>query len=112
MPPPFIEYERRLRWADADAAGRLHFPRIFEIVEEAEADLLRGLDVETLVVKRGARGCVVIREGRFEEHAALPAGVVDTTGAGDAFAAGFLVGGPDLALRAAARCVARMGAMP
>ncbi len=43
MPPPFVEYERRLRWADADAAGRLHFPRIFEIVEEAEGELLRGL---------------------------------------------------------------------
>lgn len=43
MPKPFVEYERRLRWADADAAGRLHFPRIFEIVEEAEADLLRDL---------------------------------------------------------------------
>jgi acyl-CoA thioester hydrolase len=43
MPTPSIEYERRLRWADADAAGRLHFPRIFEIVEEAEGELLRGL---------------------------------------------------------------------
>ena len=41
MPPPFVEYARRLRWADADAAGRLHFPRVFEIVEEAEGDLLR-----------------------------------------------------------------------
>jgi acyl-CoA thioester hydrolase len=42
MPPPTVEFERRLRWADADAAGRLHFPRIFEIVEEAEGELLRG----------------------------------------------------------------------
>jgi YbgC/YbaW family acyl-CoA thioester hydrolase len=40
----FIEFQRRLRWADADAAGRLHFPRIFEIIEEAESELLRGLD--------------------------------------------------------------------
>lgn len=43
MPPPSIEFKRRLRWADADAAGRLHFPRIFEIIEEAEGELLRGL---------------------------------------------------------------------
>jgi acyl-CoA thioester hydrolase len=43
MPAPEIEFKRRLRWADADAAGRLHFPRIFEIVEEAEGELLRGL---------------------------------------------------------------------
>ena len=42
--PAFIEFNRRLRWADADAAGRLHFPRIFEIVEEAESELLRGIE--------------------------------------------------------------------
>lgn len=41
MPAASIEFRRRLRWADADAAGRLHFPRIFEIVEEAEGELLR-----------------------------------------------------------------------
>lgn len=39
-----IELARRLRWADADAAGRLHFPRIFEIVEEAESELVRTID--------------------------------------------------------------------
>lgn len=43
MPSPTVEFRRRLRWADADAAGRLHFPRIFEIVEEAEGELLRGM---------------------------------------------------------------------
>ena len=41
MPTASIEFKRRLRWADADAAGRLHFPRIFEIIEEAESELLR-----------------------------------------------------------------------
>lgn len=41
--PASIELERRLRWADADAAGRLHFPRIFEIIEEAESELVRGI---------------------------------------------------------------------
>ena len=43
MPVPFVEFKRRLRWADADAAGRLHFPRIFEIIEEAESELVRGI---------------------------------------------------------------------
>lgn len=38
---PYIEFNRRMRWADVDAAGILHFPRIFEIVEEAEIELLR-----------------------------------------------------------------------
>ena len=42
--PASIELERRLRWADADAAGRLHFPRIFEIVEEAESELVRSIE--------------------------------------------------------------------
>ena len=42
--PASIELERRLRWADADAAGRLHFPRIFEIIEEAESELVRSID--------------------------------------------------------------------
>ena len=41
MPAAFVEFKRRLRWADSDAAGRLHFPRIFEIIEEAETELLR-----------------------------------------------------------------------
>jgi sugar/nucleoside kinase (ribokinase family) len=60
------------------------------------------------VVKRGARGFSV-----GDEEVAPAAGeVVDSTGAGDALAAGFLVGGPELAREAAARCVARLGAMP
>src|SRR5882762_6345981 len=42
--PAAIEFKRRLRWADADAAGRLHFPRIFEIIEDAESELLRGIE--------------------------------------------------------------------
>lgn len=60
------------------------------------------------IVKRGAAGC---RFGE-DERAALPTDVVDTTGAGDALAAGWIVGGPQLALEAAARCVARAGPMP
>ena len=60
------------------------------------------------ILKRGARGCSF--DG--DERAALPAEVVDTTGAGDALAAGWIVGGPDLAMATAARCVARTGSMP
>ena len=44
-------------------------------------------------VTRGASGCVVIRGGERHAVAAMPvAKVVDTTGAGDQFAAGFLFG--------------------
>jgi acyl-CoA thioesterase FadM len=38
-----IELTRRIRWADADAAGRLHYPRIFEYFEEGEAELARSV---------------------------------------------------------------------
>jgi sugar/nucleoside kinase (ribokinase family) len=48
-----------------------------------------------------------------DERVALPVeDVVDSTGAGDALAAGWIVGGPELALEAAARCVTRLGSMP
>ena len=60
------------------------------------------------VLKRGANGLSV--DGR--DYPAAATAVVDTTGAGDALAAGFLVGGPQLGLEAAARCCAQMGAMP
>jgi ribokinase len=62
----------------------------------------------TVVVKHGAEGFTV--DGRAVP--ALPAEVVDTTGAGDALAAGYIVGGPELAAEAAARCVAKLGTMP
>jgi sugar/nucleoside kinase (ribokinase family) len=79
---------------------------------EDEAALIGELDVDTFVVKRGARGCLVRTRDGEREYPAEPADVVDTTGAGDAFAAGFLAGGPELALRTAAKCVSQMGAMP
>jgi sugar/nucleoside kinase (ribokinase family) len=60
------------------------------------------------ILKRGALGCSF--DG--DERIALPVEAVDSTGAGDALAAGWIVGGPDLALEAAARCVQRIGAMP
>jgi sugar/nucleoside kinase (ribokinase family) len=66
----------------------------------------------TWVVKRGAGGCVIERGGVRSEYPAVPADVVDTTGAGDAFAAGYLVGGVELALATAARCVSSLGATP
>jgi len=63
----------------------------------------------TWILKRGAAGCSFASD----ERAALPVErVVDSTGAGDALAAGYIVGGPELALAAAARCVQKLGAMP
>jgi ribokinase len=77
---------------------------------EDEERILGGMFVEaTWILKRGAQGAWF--DG--DQRAALPVErVVDTTGAGDALAAGWIVGGPGLALEAAARCVQKLGAMP
>ena len=74
---------------------------------EREREALPGIDARW-VVKRGAEGIEV--DGK--EWPAVDVGVVDTTGAGDALAAGFFVGGPELGLETAARCVAQLGSMP
>jgi sugar/nucleoside kinase (ribokinase family) len=66
----------------------------------------------TRVVKRGASGFDVVAGEDTRRCQARDVSVVDTTGAGDALAAGFLVGGPELAAEAAARCIAQVGAMP
>jgi sugar/nucleoside kinase (ribokinase family) len=60
------------------------------------------------VVKRGPAGVTVAGVN----HPAHPVEAIDPTGAGDAFAAGYLVGGVELGLAAAARCCATLGAMP
>jgi sugar/nucleoside kinase (ribokinase family) len=74
-------------------------------VLEVGADLVQAL----WIVKRGAHGCSF----GGDERKALPVReVLDSTGAGDALAAGWIVGGPDFALEAAARCVQQVGAMP
>lgn len=77
---------------------------------EDEDDAIGGpVDGPTWVAKRGPDGARV--DGAL--HAAVHVGeVVDATGAGDAFAAGWIVGGVTLALEAAARCVAQVGAFP
>jgi sugar/nucleoside kinase (ribokinase family) len=74
---------------------------------ERERDAVGVVDTRW-VIKRGAAGLRV--DGR--DYPSVATSIVDTTGAGDALAAGFLVGGPELGLEAAARCCARMGSMP
>jgi len=86
---------------------RLRPDVVFGNEQEWQA-LGEGVATAVRVVKRGARGLSV----GDEEFAPAAGEVVDSTGAGDALAAGFLVGGPELAREAAARCVARLGAMP
>jgi sugar/nucleoside kinase (ribokinase family) len=75
---------------------------------DAEAALLGVGLTERLVVKLGEAGVLVAGQ-RYPARPTIP---VDATGAGDAFAAGYLIGGVELGLTAAARAVATMGGMP
>ena len=60
-------------------------------LERAMAELSRRC--ELVVVTRGPKGSLVVTDGGVTEVAAHPAdAIVDTTGAGDMFAAGFLYG--------------------
>ena len=78
--------------------------------------------VRTLVVTRSEKGAIAVRGGERAEVRAEPVGqVVDTTGAGDLFAAGFLFGeargrGLETSLRigavAAAEVISHYGARP
>lgn len=80
-----------------------------------------GDTVPTAVVTRGAGGCLVAVDGEILAVPAEAVDAVDTTGAGDLFAAGFLYGhlraaGPEVAARlgalAAGEVITHFGARP
>src|SRR5215470_17064666 len=113
-------------WTEIRAFGPVEFRELLDAVApdvlfatEAEWEMLGGayLTAPTGVIKRGARGITVVTEDARLDLAPVAAEVVDTTGAGDALAAGFLLGGSlekaaRRGLEAAARCVARVGSLP
>lgn len=113
-------------WTEIRAFGPVQFRELLDTIEpdvlfatEAEWEMLGGayLTAPTGVLKRGARGCTVVTADARLDLQPVTADVVDTTGAGDALAAGFLLGGSleeaaRRGLDAAARCVARVGSMP
>jgi len=57
-----------------------------------EAILETGAYVSTVIVKLGAEGSLVMDQGRLFRIGVRPSNPVDTTGAGDLYAAGFLYG--------------------
>ena len=113
-------------WTEIRAYGPVQFRELLDelapdvlFATEAEWELLGGayLTAPLGVLKRGARGCTVFTEDAKLDFAALDVEVVDPTGAGDALAAGFLLGGSleeaaRRGLDAAARCVAKVGSLP
>ena len=62
--------------------------RVFELKREDVGEL--GPDIVVLTL--GSKGCKIFSEGEEKEIGAVPTTLVDPTGAGDSFAAGFLVG--------------------
>jgi ribokinase len=113
-------------WTEIRSYGPVRFRGLLDelapdilFATEAEWELLGGayLTAPVGVLKRGARGCTVLTEDAKLDFAAVDTEVVDPTGAGDALAAGFLIGGSleeaaRRGLDAAARCVAAIGSMP
>ena len=63
---------------------------LYETDDWAVAAQRAGADVALAVLTRGEDGSTILRGADMVEVAAQPAHVVDTTGAGDAYAAGFL----------------------
>jgi sugar/nucleoside kinase (ribokinase family) len=113
-------------WTEIRRYGPVRFRELLDelapdvlFATEAEWQLLGGayLAAPVGVLKRGPRGCTVTTADARLDLAPVPGEVVDTTGAGDALAAGFLLGGSleeaaRRGLDAAARCVARVGSLP
>jgi ribokinase len=113
-------------WTEIRAYGPVRFRELLDTLApdvlfatEAEWEMLGGayLTAPTGLIKRGARGITVMTEDARLDLSPVEAEVVDATGARDALAAGFLLGGSleeaaRRGLEAAARCVARVGSLP
>jgi sugar/nucleoside kinase (ribokinase family) len=124
---PFVVHTVRDRmWAAMEEFVDIVF------MNEEESKALAGTDdldaaiaevadvVDTVVMKLGRRGSVVMHKGERFEVGVFPVDAVDTTGAGDAYAAGFLYGyihgwGPqrsaELGARVASMTVGQLGAV-
>ncbi len=74
-------------------ANEVEISSLAEVDDFEEAVAAIAAKVPLLVVTRSERGAIALKEGRRFEVAAEPVDrLVDTTGAGDLFAAGFLAG--------------------
>lgn len=65
---------------------------LLDVNYEEGAEFLLSMGVQIVAITLGDRGCYVRRGNESRRIPAYPTEVVDTTGAGDAFAAGFLYG--------------------
>jgi sugar/nucleoside kinase (ribokinase family) len=92
--------------------------RFRQLLASLEPDVIFGTQSEAALLGQGLADRLVVKLGKAgvrvagRRFPARPTVAVDATGAGDAFAAGYLIGGVDLGLTAAARAVSTMGGMP
>ncbi|MBR0558535.1 adenosine kinase [Neokomagataea anthophila] len=102
-------------------ANEAELQALYQVTDTDAALVAVGHDVSLAAVTRGAEGSVVVANGERHDVVTQPVNVVDTTGAGDAFAAGFLAGlakGHDLTVcaqlgnKAAGAIITRLGARP
>ncbi len=94
---------------------------LYEVNSFDEAAAKAALDVKLAVLTRSEAGSLILQGGEAITVPAMPVRVVDTTGAGDAYAAGFLTAytrgeGLEaaglLGAKAASLAIARIGARP
>ena len=84
-------YENILQACDLFFAGADDLTSAWGLDEDALLPFLANLDCETILLKRGADNLLLIEGGEVREVETEPvAAIVDTTGAGDAFNAGYL----------------------
>lgn len=76
--------------ADILFANEAEIRALYEVEQFGHAAALARGDVGLAVLTRGPEGSVIVAGDATHEVPAMPARVVDTTGAGDAYAAGFL----------------------
>lgn len=90
------QYKERIihlisRYTNVVFANELEAKELTKMDVEKGARFLKDL-CETLVILRGKEGGMVLQQDKELHYEAFPAKAIDTTGAGDLFASGFLYG--------------------
>ena len=102
-------------------ANEVEVCSLYQCNDFADAAAQAAENIPLAVLTQSEKGSVILQGGKMVEIAAVPTDVVDTTGAGDAYAAGFLAAYTKgagleaagvLGAKAAALTISRIGARP
>lgn len=104
-------FEALLNQADVFWCNEVELAKAYDFL--SYGDPKQFLDhVDTVIVTRGENGADIYTDKDVQHVPAAPANVVDPTGAGDAFRAGYYAGGPTIAAKVAAVVVGLEGPQP